>query len=47
MGQRLKRRGKNIPGGEIELVASQITHIEDATGYHMLVEAVNKFEVPT
>ena len=46
IGQRFKRRGVNIPGGEIELVASEITHIEDASGYHMVVKAVNKFEVP-
>jgi len=45
VGTRFKRRGINIPGGEIELVASEITHIEDATGYHMLVKGVNKFEV--
>ena len=46
VGQRFKRRGVNIPGGEIELVASEITHIEDASGFHMVVKAVNKFEVP-
>jgi len=45
-GQRFKRRGANIVGGEIELVASEVTHIEDASGYHMVVKAVNKFEVP-
>ena len=46
IGQRFKRRGTNIPGGEIELVASEITHIEDASGYHMVVKGVEKFEVP-
>ena len=46
VGQRFKRRGVNIPGGEIELVASEITHIEDASEFHMVVKAVNKFEVP-
>ena len=46
VGQRFKRRGANIPGGEIELVASEITHIEDASGYHMVVKDVNKCEVP-
>ena len=46
VGQRFKRRGAHIPGGEIELVAADVTHIEDATGYHMLVKGVNKFEVP-
>ena len=46
VGRRLKRRGKNIAGGEIELVPSEVTHIEDGTGYHMLVKVVNKFEVP-
>ena len=46
VGRRLKRRGKNIVGGEAELIPSAITHIEDGTGYHMLLELVNKFEVP-
>lgn len=46
VGQRFKRRGASIPGGEIELVASEITHIEDASGYHMVVKSTNKFEVP-
>ena len=46
VGQRFKRRGANIVEGEIELVASEVTHIEDASGYHMVVKAVNKFEVP-
>lgn len=46
VGTRFKRRGLNIPGGEIELVVAEVTHIEDATGYHMLVKGVNKFEVP-
>ena len=47
VGTRFKRRGANIPGGEIELVASEVTHIEDASGYHMVVKGVQKFEVPT
>lgn len=46
VGRRLKRRGKNIVAGEIELIPSSVTHIEDGTGYHMLLELVNKFEVP-
>jgi hypothetical protein len=46
VGTRFKRRGKHIAGGEIELVASEITEIEDATGYHMLVKGVRKYEVP-
>ena len=46
VGQRFKRRGANIPGGEIELVASEVTWIEDASGFHMVVKAVYKFEVP-
>ena len=46
VGQRFKRRGANIPGGEIELVASEVTHIEDASGYHIIVKATNKFEIP-
>ena len=46
VGQRFKRRGKHITGGEIELVASEITHIEDGSGYHMVVKGVNKFEIP-
>ena len=47
VGRRIKRRGKNVITGEVELVASKITYIEDGTGFNMLVEAVNKFEVPT
>jgi|APSaa5957512535_1039671.scaffolds.fasta_scaffold16650_2 hypothetical protein len=44
VGRRMKRRGRNILTGEIELVASGITYIEDGTGFHMLTELVNKFE---
>ena len=46
VGQRFKRRGANIPREEIELVVSEVTFIEDASGFHMVVKAVNKFEVP-
>jgi len=47
VGQRFKRRGANIAVGEIELVASEFTWIEDASGFHMVIKAVNKFEVPS
>jgi len=43
LGQRFKVKGPRVPGGELELVASEIKHVIDGDGYFMEVFGIRKF----
>ncbi len=46
LGQRFKVRSSRVPGGEQEMVPSEITHTINSDGYFVDIYAIRKFVIP-
>lgn len=46
LGHRFKVRSSRVPGGEQEMVPSEITHTINSDGYFMDIYAIRKFVIP-